>query len=93
MNLPTHPVAVCGVDIIELKPTEFVPLNTKMPNAHPKSLKLLQKMLQWNPSERISVQAALKDLYLNEYHNPLDEPDCTSQLDFKFDEDKVTNTH
>jgi len=79
-----------GNCIVELKPTQAVPLNTLLPNAHPKSLRLLQKMLRWNPSERISVELALKDLYLNKYHNPSDEPVCTKRLDFTFDEDKVT---
>lgn len=77
------------IAIVELKPTQAVPLNTMMPGAHPKSLRLLQKMLRWNPSQRISVQSALQDLYLNQYHNPSDEPVCTSPLDSTFDEDKV----
>jgi len=82
-------VCVCPTDVVELKPTQAVPLNALLPNAHPKSLRLLQKMLRWNPSERISVESALKDLYLNNYHNPTDEPVCTKRLDLTFDEDKV----
>ena len=82
-------VCACPIYIVELKQTHAVPISTLLPNAHPKSLRLLQKMLRWNPSERISVESALKDLYLNNYHNPTDEPVCTKQLDFTFDEDQV----
>lgn len=60
-----------------------------MPDAHPKSLRLLQKMLRWNPAERISAESGLQDLYLNKYHNPSDEPVCARRLDFQFDEDEV----
>jgi len=49
-------------------------------------------MLRWNPLERISVESALKDLYLNSYHNPTDEPVCTARLDLMFDEDQVAAT-
>lgn len=75
--------------IVELKPIQAMPLDTMMPDAHPKSLRLLWQMLRWTPSQRISAESALKDPYLNEYHNPSDEPVCTSPLDSKFDEDKV----
>ena len=78
-----------GINIAELKPTQAVPLNTLMPGAHAKSLRLLQKMLRWSPSERISVESALQDLYVNHYHNPSDEPVCQTCLNFTFDEDKV----
>jgi len=66
-----------------------MPLDTVLPNAHPKALRLLQQMLRWNPAERISDELALQDLYLNHYHNPSDEPVCNIQLAFEFDEEKV----
>jgi len=70
-------------------PTQAMPLDTLLPNANRKSRRLLQQMLQWNPTERISVESALRDLYLNSYSNPSDEPVCNRQLDCTFDEDKV----
>ena len=79
----------CAV-VDELKPTQSTPLNTLLPLAHAKALRLLQQMLQWNPTKRISAESALRDLYLNSYYNPSDEPVCTKQLDITFDEDKVT---
>jgi len=79
-----------GTDVVGLKPTKAVPpLNSLLPNAHPKSLRLLQQMLRWNPAKRISVESALHDLYLNEYHDPSNEPVCTRPLDFTFDEEMV----
>jgi len=77
------------IDIVELKQTEDKPLEILTLGAHPESLKLLKQMLRWNPTERISVEQALHDPYVTDYHDPLDEPVCTRRLDFKFDEDKV----
>jgi serine/threonine protein kinase len=68
-------------------------LKNHLPNAHPKALRLLEKMLRWNPSERITVEDALKDLYLNAYHSQDNEPACENAVSLKFDEEKVTFCH
>lgn len=46
----------------------------RFPKANPQALDLLDKMLQFNPSKRISVQEALAHPFLADYHAPDDEP-------------------
>ncbi|ETW46853.1 CMGC/MAPK/ERK7 protein kinase [Plasmodium falciparum MaliPS096_E11] len=40
------------------------------------SLDLLEKLLQFNPSKRISAENALKHKYVEEFHSIIDEPTC-----------------
>ncbi|VVC33576.1 Protein kinase, ATP binding site,Mitogen-activated protein (MAP) kinase, ERK1/2,Protein kinase [Cinara cedri] len=44
------------------------------PNADPKALDLLDKMLTFNPNNRITVEQALAHPYLEQYYDPADEP-------------------
>ncbi|XP_042579031.1 mitogen-activated protein kinase 1 isoform X2 [Cyprinus carpio] len=51
-----------------------VPWNRLFPNADPKALDLLDKMLTFNPYKRIEVEEALAHPYLEQYYDPTDEP-------------------
>ena len=48
---------------------------------------LLEKMLKYDPDERITAEDALKHPYMAEYHFPDDEPTTipVSQFDFDFE--------
>lgn len=56
-----------------------LPFKPKVPwarlfdRADPKALDLLDKMLTFNPNNRISVEAALAHPYLVQYYDPADE--------------------
>lgn len=50
-----------------------VPWNKLFPQADPKALDLLGKMLTFNPYKRISVEEALAHPYLEQYYDPADE--------------------
>ena len=54
-------------------------------SANPLALDLLEKMLQFNPSKRIDVKAAMQHPYLESLHNPDDEPECKEEFDFSFE--------
>uniref|UniRef100_A0A669EIP2 Mitogen-activated protein kinase n=3 Tax=Pseudocrenilabrinae TaxID=318546 RepID=A0A669EIP2_ORENI len=60
-----------------------VPWNRLFPNADPKALDLLDKMLTFNPHKRIEVEEALAHPYLEQYYDPTDEP--VAEAPFKFD--------
>lgn len=54
-------------------------------NANPDALDLLDKMLAFDPSSRISVEQALEHPYLQVWHDASDEPDCPTTFNFDFE--------
>jgi serine/threonine protein kinase len=55
------------------------------PNANPDALDLLDRMLAFDPSSRISVEEALEHRYLHIWHDASDEPNCPRTFDFAFE--------
>ncbi|KAI9849801.1 MAG: Mitogen-activated protein kinase [Sclerophora amabilis] len=55
------------------------------PNANPDALDLLDHMLAFDPSSRISVEEALEHRYLHIWHDASDEPSCPTTFDFGFE--------
>lgn len=55
------------------------------PNANPDALDLLDRMLAFDPSQRISVNEALEHRYLQIWHDASDEPSCPETFDFHFE--------
>ncbi|KAF3940534.1 hypothetical protein ABW19_dt0207535 [Dactylella cylindrospora] len=62
-----------------------IPFQRLFPNANPDALDLLDKMLGFDPSERITVEEALKHRYLQIWHDPSDEPTCPTEFEFGFE--------
>lgn len=54
-------------------------------NANPDALDLLDRMLAFDPSSRISVEQALEHPYLQIWHDASDEPSCPTTFDFHFE--------
>jgi len=54
-------------------------------NANPDALDLLDRMLAFDPSSRISVEEALEHRYLHIWHDASDEPACPTTFDFQFE--------
>jgi mitogen-activated protein kinase 7 len=55
------------------------------PKANPDALDLLNRMLAFDPSSRISVEDALEHKYLQIWHDASDEPPCPTTFDFAFE--------
>jgi len=62
-----------------------VPFQQLFPRANPDALDLLDKMLAFDPSQRISVEEALEHRYLSIWHDASDEPNCPTPFDFGFE--------
>lgn len=69
--------------ILDMPACEGLPFNKIFPNASPEALDLLEKMLKFDPNERLSASEALRHPYFKEYHDYVDEdfPDITKILD------------
>ncbi len=61
------------------------PFPLLFPNANPDALDLLDRMLAFDPSSRISVEQALEHHYLQIWHDASDEPDCPNTFNFDFE--------
>ena len=55
------------------------------PKANPQALDLLNQMLAFDPSSRITVEQALGHPYLQIWHDAADEPACRDTFDFAFE--------
>ena len=62
-----------------------VPFSRLFPQANPDALDLLDRMLAFDPSSRISVEDALEHRYLHIWHDASDEPACPKTFDFAFE--------
>lgn len=61
------------------------PWSNIIKRANPLALDLLDKMLEFNPDKRISVEEALAHPYLATLHCPEDEPSHPAAFDFSFE--------
>lgn len=62
-----------------------VPFARLFPKANPDALSLLDRMLAFDPSSRISVEEALEHHYLGIWHDASDELACPTPFDFSFE--------
>ncbi|KAK9765492.1 mitogen activated protein kinase [Basidiobolus ranarum] len=64
-----------------------IPFSQMFPNANPHAIDMLERLLTFNPARRINVEEALRHPYLEQYHDPEDEPTCPSIDEQFFDFD------
>ena len=71
--------------ITSLEEKQKINLSEIIPSANKLALDLLDKMLDLNPIRRITVEEALKHPYLEQLHEPEDEPTFEGEIDFTFE--------
>ncbi|KAL1812739.1 hypothetical protein ACET3Z_022804 [Daucus carota] len=69
-----------------------VPLSHKFPNADPLALRLLQRLLAFDPKDRPTAEEALADPYFKRLAKADREPSCQpiSKMEFEFERRRVT---
>lgn len=65
-----------------------ISFHTLFPTANPQALDLLSRLLAFDPTERITCEAALEHPYLAVWHEPADEPVCENKFDFGFEREE-----
>jgi mitogen-activated protein kinase 1/3 len=55
------------------------------PHVNPLAIDLLQKMLTFNPDDRVTVNEALRHEYLKSFHGQMAEPEARELFDFDFE--------
>ncbi|XP_041348896.1 mitogen-activated protein kinase 1-like isoform X2 [Gigantopelta aegis] len=75
--------------IVSLPFKPKVPWTRLFPNADPKALDLLDKMLTFNPHKRINVEESLAHPYLEQYYEPADEPVAEEPFTFEMELDDL----
>eukprot|EP01084_Bolivina_argentea_P316824 549257_1 len=61
-----------------------------LPNGSETALDLLEKMLQFNPNSRITVDDALAHPFMKGLHNEEDEPESENLFEFEFEKEELS---
>ncbi|GFR45427.1 hypothetical protein Agub_g6806 [Astrephomene gubernaculifera] len=78
--------------LLSMRPKTGVPFESHFPRAAPAALRLLRRMLAFDPAERPTAEEALQDPYFEGLHAPAREPISPplSKLAFEFDRRKLS---
>ncbi|CAN0874864.1 Mitogen-activated protein kinase 3 [Linum grandiflorum] len=71
--------------IRQLSPQPRQSLAKLFPHVHPLAIDLVDKMLAFDPTKRITVEEALAHPYLERLHDIADEPVCQESFSFDFE--------
>ncbi|RDY14426.1 Mitogen-activated protein kinase 19, partial [Mucuna pruriens] len=78
--------------LMRMQKKQPVPFEKKFPNADPLALRLLQKLLAFDPKNRLTAQEALADPYFKGLAKVEREPSCKpiSKVEFEFERRRMT---
>ncbi|CAI9776088.1 unnamed protein product [Fraxinus pennsylvanica] len=76
--------------VIQLSQFPKQQLSARFPNMHPLALDLLEKLLVFDPNQRITVDDALCHPYLSPLYDINDEPICSTPFSFDFEQQAIT---
>jgi serine/threonine protein kinase len=60
------------------------------PAASPQAIDLMSKLLVFDPKKRLTAEQALEHPYMQELHDPEDEPVCPQMFDFGFEKEATS---
>ncbi|XP_057526267.1 mitogen-activated protein kinase 3-like [Amaranthus tricolor] len=72
--------------IRQLPPQPCQPLRQSFPHVNPLAIDLIERMLIFDPTRRITVEEALSHPYLARLHDIADEPVCQEAFSFEFEQ-------
>ncbi|KAI6176157.1 Mitogen-activated protein kinase [Aphelenchoides bicaudatus] len=75
--------------LMSLAATPKTPWKRMYPNGDPRGLDLLDKLLTFNPNQRITVEQALAHPFFEQYYDPNDEPICDNPFTFDVELDNL----
>ena len=64
---------------------EHVDMKAQFGDCNPTAVDFLEKLIQFDPDKRMTVEQALAHPYLESYHIESDEPNHSSPLNFYFE--------
>ncbi|KAF7151193.1 hypothetical protein RHSIM_Rhsim02G0086000 [Rhododendron simsii] len=70
----------------QLQPYRRQSFTEKFPQVNPAAIDLIEKMLTFDPRQRITVEDALAHPYLTSLHDISDEPICMTPFNFDFEQ-------
>ncbi|KAG6390362.1 hypothetical protein SASPL_148096 [Salvia splendens] len=76
--------------IRQLPPYNRQSFTEKFHHVNPLAIDLVEKMLTFDPRQRITVEGALAHPYLNSLHDISDEPVCETPFNFDFEQHALT---
>jgi mitogen-activated protein kinase 15 len=71
-----------------LPPSKSRRLRDVFPTASDDALDMLKNLLQFNPTKRLSADAALRHPYVAQFHNIDDEPVCNRKINIPIDDNQ-----
>jgi len=84
----TNEKALSYIKSLEKKPK--VAFGQLYSQASGHAVELMERMLQFNPKKRITVNEALAHPYFEKLHDQDTEPECKMPFDFQFEQVKMT---
>ena len=58
------------------------------PTASDEAIDMMQNLMRFNPTKRLSVEEALAHPFVSQFHNPEDEPTCNKRILIPIDDNK-----
>ena len=83
------PVARTMFENLKLDRGEKKPLAILIPKASPEAIDLIENLLQFRPSLRLTAEEALEHPFVERYHNEQEEKEYEGELELLLDDNRT----